>query len=260
MSYKSGAHKGQQQWPSAAQRTFAIPELLECILLHVAIHHADTSCACSEFTRLFPLQRTSRRFYHTIAGSRALLHLMLLKPINIRKERLLGASLGRLQWFYNEFLSTPLDTKGPRGHPSGSSGSRDHHSIRLHKFISHDIGDAHLEHPSLGLLREKNSTNASWRKIHVGLGDDHVPIRVRLRVILYPRGCTTTHLRRMIGPIVRYTIYWKIAETDTLGTLFDRYLDVLSRSLEEHTAAGETYRLLRESKRYYKRIEAEPAP
>ncbi|KXT03549.1 hypothetical protein AC578_1535 [Pseudocercospora eumusae] len=252
-------HSGQQQWPSAAERTFAIPELLECILLHVAVHHTDTSCACSEFMLLFPLQRTSRRFYHTIAGSRALLHLMLLKPINIRKERLLSASLGRLQWFYNEFLSTPVDIKGPRVDLTGSSWSRDHHSIRLQKFIMHDTGHAHLEHPSLGLLRKKNSADATWRKINVGLGEDNVPIRVRLRVILYPRGCTTTHLRSIIGPILRYTIYWKIAETDTLGILFDRYLDVLSRSLEEHTAAAETYRLLRENKRYYKRTEAELA-
>lgn len=235
---------------SAIDRTFAIPELLERILLQVSDHHEHTSCACSEFARLFPLQRVSRRFLQTIAGSRCLLHRMILKSINLPDEALLKATLGRLQWFYNDFLVTPVDIKGPC---QGAHGwSREHHSIRLHKVSMYQDSGLSSTHPTLLLLQAKNQTHASWRRIGVALGAGTIPIRIRLRIALFWKAPPAFH-----APLLRYSVYWWISKDDTFGTLFDRYLDVVGRTMEEHVAACEFYRLAREYRKYQKRTETE---
>jgi hypothetical protein len=205
----------------------------------------DHDRAAVGFWTLFPLQRVSRAFEATLLGSCRLQHHMFLWPLRGRSAGAapsdddVDGACARLRWFFDDFLQIrttlcPPPTEQPRGN----------HELRLRRLLLH----AHRPELSdvLRRLRGIAKRDASWRRIRIDAGAARgpPPIVVRFHVRVAARAPLCMAYVGHLKVVGRYRVLWQVECGDTLGRIFDRYLDVASRTPEEHVAAQVTQELI----------------
>jgi len=196
------------------QQVFAIPELLECILLHLG------RISSLPGIQLYLLQRLNRTFYETIRSSLRIQERMQQVHIGETNPYVQSEDLASIRWLSGHVPNTiptirTIDAFWPN-----------HIGATLQQ-LSIDVGRVGNPRDNEGYITRFKSPEAPWRQMKLA----SLPLKgeIFLDVELNDAKARLTDGRDR--SITRLQI-----SAETLGELFDVIEEIRSRSTEEHIA------------------------
>lgn len=259
----------------AALRVFSIPELLEQILLSVASNEVSTAISPDQLhlrtspsstgapwngSRLFSLQRVNKDFHGTINGSAKLKRLMYLLPYANDKLHTLETSTKDLLPFHKPLFTvfSKLKNNGPVrllqwDQLQWLGQVRDWRLLYVHRetgarlffvqvcaqYLTADTScfDQAIADLPQGWL----NPDASWRNIKICNAKETFPLILRVR-----REDRPWDLNWDLGSI---ELDWYLRGDDTLGYVFDLFLQLFQHVDAIRVASGNLRTKLEEIKR-----------
>lgn len=202
---------GQSSGKLSAPRVFAIPELLEAILLHLS------------WSDLFVLQRVNKAFHQVIAESAKLREIMALHVLGSSKTRdVQGASslLREFSWSFLNYEPFPGDSTVTTG--------RDTTIKLIYDLWLPPSSAPRTSHYGLGVGQQKRfyysvDSHGTWRLLKLTAAPGKVWIHINV----------IFHVDRSFGLAYRELIALQ-ADTATFGDLADVLWEMKHRLPEEH--------------------------
>ena len=205
------------QEPTAAQRVFAIPELLEHILLDAAVQVIHDPAKLEPAATISRCQSVNRNFHATITQSTKIQRRLQYGGPNC--ENLDPYRV--LHWLFTTKLNLDLD----RAWCESDSGQ---YLELWPKYLQQERATVLRCTPVLEIFRGRHSSpGATWR--HVKLqGSESYRIEIRLCYVASKyneNGCAEWE------DLSHHTL--RFAPKDTLGTVFDSYCAILDEAMAE---------------------------
>ncbi|KAF7191552.1 hypothetical protein HII31_07054 [Pseudocercospora fuligena] len=198
---------------NAASRVFAVPELLEHILLYYS--HSDAKITTAGHIKepslgLFAIQRTCRDFQATIQGSKLLRRLMFLEPVDfsILSEEETDNYHYPLWWFLEEMeFEVSYWDSSEVDETRESFLELPNLSVNDFRLLAQKFFGPTSKRADSAWLRSE----ASWRQIKVCNSTAPKPIDIEMAY------CPTDH------PSIPVCTTWEIGGEDTLESVFNEF-------------------------------------
>lgn len=238
---------------SAAKRVLTQAKLLENILLHLC--DCDTVRGIplkAPVTKLYVVQRVNTSFQATIQGSIALARLMWLYPPEKKTDEEVCASedlqdlyLGPLEWLF-EIIGNPITTRDPKRYTSSLAAFAGGIETCLRPSWRPRAGQGLMKCSKRGFMNE----GASWGDMVAFHVVPEEKVDIIYDVSEYVQVGLGTNGRRNLIEYKKmfYDEEFEIDEDDTLGVVWDRWVDGTDENTDRQAEVIRQYVLERDGR------------